>query len=134
MAVEFTGAFGRRVQRKWRQEQVIWMTTVDAHGRPQPRPVWFHWSGKDILIFSPPKAAKIRQIAKNLRTSIHFNADKAGTDVVVLLGEARRVGQVPSDRRAAYLRRYRRNMKDPATFQARFSEPIVFRPRTLRGH
>ena len=134
MAVEFTGDFGRRVLRKLRQEQIIWMTTVDADGRPQPRPVWFHWSGKDILIFSPPKAAKVRQIAKNPHTSLHFNADKAGTDVVVLLGEARRAGRVPSARRAAYLRKYRRNMKEPASFQALFSEPIVFRARALRGH
>jgi hypothetical protein len=60
--------------------------------------------------------------------SVHFKADKSGTDVVVLLGKARRVGRVASERRAAHLRKYRRIMKDPPSFQARFSVPIVFRP------
>lgn len=96
--------------------------------------MWFHWGGKDLLIFSPPSAAKLRQLAANSRAAVHFNADREGTDVVVLTGLARRVARVAPNRRAAYVRKYRRNMKDPSSFQARFSTPILFRPTALRGH
>jgi hypothetical protein len=82
---------------------------------------------------SPATTAKLRQLAGNPRASVHFNADAEGTDVVVLQGTARRIERVSPQRRTAYLRKYRRNMKDPLAFQARFSVPISFRPTALRG-
>jgi PPOX class probable F420-dependent enzyme len=132
--MDFDSRLGRKTLIKLKRESMVWLTTVDAGGRPQPRPVWFHWGGRDILLFSPLDAAKVRQIAANANASIHFNADRDGTDVVVLLGRARRVRRISAERRAAYLRKYRGNMKDPQSFQARFSVPILFRPTTLRGH
>lgn len=33
--------FGRKVKRRLKKEQEIWLTTTDANGTPQPRPVWF---------------------------------------------------------------------------------------------
>jgi PPOX class probable F420-dependent enzyme len=132
--MRFTGRLGSKALAKLRRESIVWLTTVDGAGRPHPRPVWFHWGGKDLLIFSPPHAGKVRQIAGNPHASVHFNADREGTEVVVLEGQARRVTRVAQERRKAYLRKYRRNMKDPPTFQARFSVPILFRPKLLRGH
>ena len=32
------------------QEQIIWLTTVDSHHTPQPRPVWFHWDEETVLM------------------------------------------------------------------------------------
>jgi predicted pyridoxine 5'-phosphate oxidase superfamily flavin-nucleotide-binding protein len=34
-------AFGERVRRRLREEQVIWITTVGKDGTPQPNPVGF---------------------------------------------------------------------------------------------
>ncbi len=132
--MDFNSRLGRKALKKLKRESMVWLTTVDAGGGPQPRPVWFHWSGQDILVFSPLDAAKVPQIAANPNASIHFNADRDGTDVVVLLGKARRVRRISAERRAAYLHKYRSNMKDPTSFQARFSVPILFRPTALRGH
>jgi PPOX class probable F420-dependent enzyme len=55
-----TSRFGRHVNRRLRQEKIIWLTTVDSHDTPQPRPVWFHWDDKTILIFSEKSKAKLR--------------------------------------------------------------------------
>ncbi len=139
MAVVFQGSFGRRVQRRLKRELVIWLTSVDAAGRPQPRPVWFHWDGKDLLIFSRPKSGKIRQIQAQPHVAAHFNSDEVGDDVVVLLGEARLVrGRVPAERITAYGRKYRQSIEGLGmtreTFLADYRVPIRVRPNQLRGY
>jgi len=63
--VDFNTRFGKAVNRRLRREAIIWLTTVDRRNRPQPRPVWFDWDGKSILIFSQPGAAKVRHLADN---------------------------------------------------------------------
>jgi len=46
--------FGERVARRLRDERLIWFTTVDAKGTPQPTPVWFLWDDatSTILIYT----------------------------------------------------------------------------------
>src|SRR3989441_7702638 len=65
--LEFTTRAGRRINRRLRQETIIWLTTVDSHNTPQPRPVWFHWDGHTVLIFSERNKAKLRHVAQNSR-------------------------------------------------------------------
>ncbi|MBI2997646.1 MAG: pyridoxamine 5'-phosphate oxidase family protein [Deltaproteobacteria bacterium] len=50
--LDFSTRFGWHVNRRLRQEKIIWLTTVDSNNTPQPRPVWFHWDGQTVLIFS----------------------------------------------------------------------------------
>lgn len=57
---DFNSKIGRTIKRRLKQEQIIWLTTVDAHETPQPRPVWFHWDGETVLIFSQSAGAKVR--------------------------------------------------------------------------
>ena len=137
MKVVFEGAFGRRAQRRLKSEFVVWLTSIDDLGRPQPRPVWFHWDGANLLIYSQPKTGKVRQIAARPHVAMHFNADEHGSDVVVLLGEARLVNRVPPDRRKAYLRKYRTAISDlemtPDSFMEDYSVPILVSPTALRG-
>jgi PPOX class probable F420-dependent enzyme len=64
--------------------KIIWLITVDADNRPQPRPVWFHWDGETVLIFSESNKAKLRHIARNPKVSLNFNTDEDGGDVAVL--------------------------------------------------
>ena len=137
MKALFEGPFGRRAQRRLKSELVIWLTSVDLGGRPQPRPVWFHWNGADLLIYSQPKTGKVRQIAAQPKVAVHFNADEQGDDVVVLLGEARLADRVPPDRLKSYLRKYRKGIAGlemtPQSFMAEYSVPILVRPTALRG-
>ena len=136
--MDFDSRLGRKALRKLKREQVVWLTSVDGRGRPQPRPVWFHWNGEDVLIFSQPMGAKVRQIAARPDVALHFNSDAAANDVVVFLGEARALPEsLASERVKAYLRKYRSGIVDlemtPASFQSEYSVPILVRLKALRG-
>jgi predicted pyridoxine 5'-phosphate oxidase superfamily flavin-nucleotide-binding protein len=39
--IDFKSKFGRAAKKNIQNEYFIWLTTVDANGTPQPRPVWF---------------------------------------------------------------------------------------------
>lgn len=136
--MRFTGRFGQRARRRLRQEKVIWLTSVDSDGVPQPRPVWFEWDGKTLLIYSKPGAGKLRQVRGRPRVAAHFNSTEDGDDVVVLLGEARIArGPVAAARRDRYLRKYRQGIRDlemtPTSFLSEYSVAMYVRPTKLRG-
>ncbi len=136
---DFSTRFGRHASRRLRQETIIWLTTVDAKKTPQPRPVWFHWDGRTILLFSQRSKAKLRHIARNPRVAVHLHTDKDGSDVVVLVGDAKVLSAPPSpDRLKSYLRKYRQGIKDlemtVAQFAKDFSVPVLVTPRRLRGY
>ncbi len=136
--MDFASPLGRKALRMLKREQVLWLTSVDSQSRPQPRPVWFHWNGEDVLIFSQPAAAKVRQITARPDVALHFNSDAAGNEVVVFLGKAHVLGEsVAPDRVKAYLRKYRDGIigleMTPASFQAEYRVPIIVRPTALRG-
>ena len=80
--------FGERVARRLRDERLMWLTTVDANGTPQPTPVWFLWDGNTILIFSQPQKQKIRNLRKNARVTLALDDTKEGEDVVIIEGTA----------------------------------------------
>lgn len=136
--LDFNTRFGRHVKRRLRQEQVIWLTTVDSQNAPQPRPVWFHWDGQTVLIFSEKGKAKLRHIDRNQRVALNFNTDEEGGDVVVLMGEARIADQPPVENRVkSYLRKYTEGIKSlemtVEQFRASYSVPILVIPLTMRG-
>ena len=41
--LDTTTEAGGRAERRLREEQIIWMTTVRSDGQPQSVPVWFFW-------------------------------------------------------------------------------------------
>ena len=45
---------GARAERRLREEEIAWLTTVRADGQPQSVPVWFLWDGDAFLIYSQP--------------------------------------------------------------------------------
>ena len=136
--VDFTSRLGRRINRRLTSEKIIWLTTVDSGHTPQPRPVWFHWDGQTILIFSERDKAKLRHIAQNPRVALSFNTDEDGNNVGVVIGEAKILGeQPPTARVKAYLRKYREGVKDIGMtvpeFTASFAIPILVSLQAIRG-
>ena len=136
--IDFNTEFGQRVQKRLEHESVIWLTTVDSKGNPQPRPVWFHWDGETVLIFSQADGAKVRQIKGNSRVALNLNSTPDGGDVMVLLGEATiEEGKVNPERLTDYIRKYREGIKDigmtPESFEADYHVAIFVKPTTLRG-
>jgi PPOX class probable F420-dependent enzyme len=135
---DFNSPIGRKVKRRLRQEQIIWLTTVDSHNTPQPRPVWFHWDGETVLIFSQTGAAKLRHIAHNPRVALNFNTDHDGGSVGVLIGDACIQQEPPPPNRVkAYLRKYKEGIKDigmtAASLQIAYPVVILVAPQTVRG-
>src|SRR5918992_1573107 len=50
--IDTSTEFGVQVQRRLADERIGWLTTVRPDGMPQPAPVWFHWDGETLLIFT----------------------------------------------------------------------------------
>ena len=137
--IDFTSDFGVRAERRLIEDQVVWLTTVDIHGKPQPRPVWFLWEGESLLVYSRPNAHKVRHIETNPHVSLNFNSDHSGGDIVTLLGEAR-IAKTPinEDLIARYVEKYSQGMDDlnlsPVDFSNTYSVAIRIIPTSLRGH
>ncbi len=129
---------GRKIEHRLNEEQVIWLTTVDASLTPQPRPVWFHWDGETLLILSQANAAKVRHITRNPRVALNFNTDAEGGEVGVLIGEARLL-QEPLDpaRLQVYIEKYAEGIEDldltPESMLAEYRSVLLVTPHALRG-
>lgn len=136
--IRWTSRQGRHADQRFQKEKVIWLTTVDKAGRPQPRPVWFLWEGGRFLIYSQAPARKLAHIRRNPRVALHLNTDRDGDDVVVVLGRARIDPNVPPpDRVPGYMRKYRPSIKSlgstSVAFAAEYSVAITITPTALRG-
>ena len=136
--IDFSTELGRRVIGLLDSEQVIWLTTVDSKGSPQPRPVWFLWDGSSLLIYSRPDAYKLRHLARNARVSLNFNSDREAHQVAVLVGEARVDPDAPrADMEPRYIEKYGEGIAGlgmtPESFGAAFSVAVRVRSERLRG-
>ena len=138
--LDFNSKFGRAIKRHIKNQYFIWLTTVDAKGAPQPRPVWFIWDNDSFLIFSQPNAYKIKHVKNNPKVSLHFNTtDEAGEkDVIVFNGEAsidKRV--LPAHKVKAYLKKYKAGIiglnATPEEFGKEYSTAIRIKPTEVRG-
>src|SRR5450759_2140851 len=79
---------GARAEGRLRDEVMIWLTTVRSDGQPQSSAVWFLWDGDTFLIYSQPRAPKLRNIAGQPRVSLHLDGDGRGGDIVTIDGVA----------------------------------------------
>lgn len=95
--IDTSTEFGQRVERRLREERIIWLTTVRRDGQPVPVPVWFLWDGgSELLMYSRPNTPKLRNIARNPRVALNFNSDEYGNDVIYFEAEARHDPNVAS--------------------------------------
>jgi PPOX class probable F420-dependent enzyme len=131
--------FGARAARRLQDDVVVWLTTVDDAGTPQPAPVWFLWDGESALIYSDSRAKRLRHIQYNPRVALHLDGDGTGGDIVVLTGEvAEAPDEPPVQNNPAYLAKYGERITSgwgtPEVFASTYSVPLRFRPRRIRGH
>jgi len=131
--------FGARVERRLREELVIWLTTVRSDLTPQPSLVWFIWDAGTLLIYSKPNTPKLRNIEQNPTVALSFDSNGRGGDVIVLTGTAIIDRQAPSlDQIPAYAQKYAANIAGmnltPASFGQAYSVPIRVTPMRIRGH
>jgi PPOX class probable F420-dependent enzyme len=130
--------FGLRVSGELETEQIVWLTTVRADGTPQPSPVWFLWTGGEVLVLSEPGKPKLRNIAGNPRVALNFNSDHGGSRVTTLSGTARLDDAALTEAElAAYVAKYRDAIAGLGSttdqFLAAYSVPFRVTPGKLRG-
>lgn len=131
--------FGERVARRLRKDPVIWLTTADTDGTPQPNPVWFLWDHDEILVYNLRDAKRLEHIAHNPRVSLNFDGNGRGGDIIVITGHARLTTQQdpPPDQFPAYVEKYKdfiaRSFKTPENFASRYPTPIRITPTKVRG-
>ena len=120
-----------------RDDLIIWMTTVNAKGMPQPSPVWFIRDGDDFVIYSM-HSARLRNIERNPSVALNLDGDGEGEGIVVVQGTAR----IEPDRPAAYevpayVEKYARKFEeygwDPVDFSRRYPVPVVVTPTRIRA-
>lgn len=133
--------FGERVARRLRDERLIWLTTVDANGMPQPNPVWFLWdeTTSTVLIYSLTNAKRLAHVQHNPKVALNFDGNGQGGDIIVITGEAHvSSNDPPADQLPAYVEKYRdfiaRGFGTPENFASKYSVPLRIRPIALRGH
>ncbi len=126
------------VEKRLREEQVIWLTTVRADGTPLPTPVSFLWDGETVLMYSTPNSVKLRNIAGNPHAALNLNSDEWGRKVVVLIGEIHEDRATPPMiQNTRYLEKYRAAISEglqmtPESFSQKFSVPLRFTPERIR--
>jgi PPOX class probable F420-dependent enzyme len=120
-------------------DDIGWLTTVSAIGRPSTAPVWFVLLEDDsILVFSKDPSVRVRNIAANPRVTLALNSDPKGHDIVVINGSARIDRSVGSaSAHEAFLSKYQPALDayewTPEWFADNYPAPIVISIDSVRG-
>jgi Pyridoxamine 5'-phosphate oxidase len=62
---------------------------VWTDGTPRVIPIWFHWDGREFVMASPPKAPKLKALAKNPKVSFTIDDNVFPHKVLLVRGTAR---------------------------------------------
>src|ERR1700723_3508165 len=62
---------------------------VWTDGTPRVIPMWFHWDGEHLIFASPPKAPKLKALAKNPKVSITIDDNVFPHKVLLIRGTAK---------------------------------------------
>lgn len=139
--IDTSGEFGARADRRLREEKVIWLTTVDPGGVPQPAPVWFLYDGETVVVYSLNSARRLRNIEADPHVALNLNSTSRGGDVIVLTGTARIAPEIPPPaENEVYLARYREWIaeetswdRDAQEFGRQYGTPIAIDHLKLHG-
>jgi Pyridoxamine 5'-phosphate oxidase len=62
---------------------------VWTDGTPRVIPIWFHWNGREVVMATPPKAPKLKALAKNPRVSLTIDDNVFPHKVLLIRGTVR---------------------------------------------
>src|SRR5947199_7063493 len=132
MQLDTSTEFGARVERRLREDRVIWLTTVRPDGTPEPSPVWFLWDGETFLIYSQ-HTRKLRNIEANPNVALNFDGDGMGGNIIVINGQAEIASDAPpANEVPAYVQKYQQGFTrlgvTPESFAQSYSVPIRVTP------
>ena len=64
---------------------------VWTDGTPRVVPIWFHWNGSEVVMGTPPKAPKLKALAKNPKVALTIDDNTFPHKVLLIRGTARLV-------------------------------------------
>lgn len=137
MTPDATTKAGARALERLEAEHIGWLTTINPDGQPQSSPIWFLWTGEDVLIYSGKRAPRNDNVAERSHVAFNLNTDATGGDVVSMEGTARVDLTYPAANEVpAYVAKYRGLLRDsdwtPEYFAAEYPLPILVRPTRWR--
>ncbi len=121
------------IDRRLRNDIIVWLNTVRPDGRPHAVAVWFLWDGESFLIFSQPHTQHIRNLQHNSNVLLAVDDTRKGEDPITIEGIARLLapGEVDTTNHA-YLEKYGEAIKQigftPEQMAAEYSQPIRITP------
>jgi len=62
---------------------------ISTDGTPRVVPIWFHWDGRELVMGTPPKAPKLKALAKNPKVAITIDDEHFPHKVLLIRGSAR---------------------------------------------
>jgi hypothetical protein len=62
---------------------------VWTDGTPRAIPIWFHWNGRNIIMATPPKAPKLKALAKNPKVALTIDDNTFPHKVLLVRGTVR---------------------------------------------
>ena len=62
---------------------------VAKDGTPRVVPIWFHWNGREVVMASPPKAPKLKSLAKNPKVALTIDNNEFPHTVLMIRGSAK---------------------------------------------
>jgi hypothetical protein len=62
---------------------------IATDGTPRVVPIWFHWTGKDFVLGTPPNAPKVKALAKNPKVALTIDDNGFPHKVLLVRGSAR---------------------------------------------
>jgi len=62
---------------------------VWTDGTPRVVPIWFHWNGREFVMGTPPKAPKLKALAKNPKVALTIDDNNFPHKVLLVRGTAR---------------------------------------------
>jgi PPOX class probable F420-dependent enzyme len=133
--IDETTEAGARAAARLRDELIAWLTTVNPAGQPQSSPVWFLWTGSELVLASLAKTPRAANIRGNPRVSVHLDSDGDGGDIVTIEGEARiDESPIPAAEVEAYFAKYDAKIGEYGwTRESMFRDyPVVIRIRPTR--
>lgn len=61
---------------------------VWVDGTPRVIPIWFHWNGSEFVMGTPPRAPKLRALAKNPKVAMTIDDNSFPHKVLLIRGTA----------------------------------------------
>src|SRR6266403_4562641 len=61
---------------------------IAPDGTPRVVPIWFHWNGREFVMATPPKAPKLKALAKNPKVALTIDDNAFPHKVLLVRGTA----------------------------------------------